>query len=377
MPVSGYLDLRDEGYGFLRTQGYVSSQADVYVSISQVRRFSLRKGDWLEGASRPAAATEKYPALLRIDTVAGLSPDDARSRPSFDQLTPVTPNEPIHLARDDDPSALDVRLIDLFAPLARGQRALLAGAPRTGKTSVLVDVITSLETAHPELDVLVLVVDERPEEVTELRRAIRSDVIATTFDRPAEEHVQVAELVIERAKRLVEGGANVVVVADGLTRLARAYNLVPSGSSRVLPGGIDAGAVQRPLGLFAAGRNIEDGGSLTLLATAMVETGSRLDEVVYEELTSAANMQVRLDRGLARRNVRPAIDIEASWSRNEDRLLDGDTLERVRTLRLGTEESPGSSSEDLLERLGKTKSNREFLAEVASQRADSGRPAGA
>jgi len=367
LPVSGYLDLRDEGYGFLRTQGYVASQADVYVSISQVRRFSLRKGDWLEGASRPAAATEKYPALLRIDTVGGLSPDDARSRRSFDDLVAVPPTERIPLERDEDPTATDVRLIDLFAPLARGQRAILAGPPRSGKTGVLVDIITSLEAAHSELQLLVLVVDERPEEVTELRRAIRSDVVATTFDRPAEEHVQVAELVIERAKRMVEGGADVVIVADGLTRLARAYNLVPSGSSRVLPGGIDAGAVQRPLGLFAAGRNIEDGGSLTLLATALVDTGSRLDEVVYEEMTAAANMQVRLDRELVRRNVRPAIDIEGSWSRNDDRLLDSGTLERVRTLRLRVEDGPTSAVEDLLERLGKTKSNQEFLTEVASE----------
>jgi transcription termination factor Rho len=361
--VQGYLDLREEGYGFLRTQGYLASQNDVYVSISQVRRFSLRKGDWVEGAARPAAATEKYPALLRIDTVSGTSPEDARSRVSFDELTPVMPDQLIALARDDDPTALTVRLIDLLSPLGRGQRALVAGPPRSGKSALLVDVLRSIEANHPDLEVVVLVVDERPEEVTELRRAVRSEVIATTFDRPAEEHIQVAELVIERAKRQVEAGHDVVVVADGLTRLARAYNLVPSGSGRVLPGGIDGGALHHPLELFAAGRKIEGGGSLTVLATALVETGSRLDEVIHEELAAAANMQVRLDRALARRHVEPALDVEATWTRHEDRLLDADTLSRLWALRRAFDAPDGF--EALLERVGATKSNHELLAEVS------------
>jgi transcription termination factor Rho len=366
--VAGYLDLRDEGYGFLRVQGYAASASDVYVSISQVRRFSLRKGDWLEGTARPAAATEKYPALLRIDTVSGATPDEARTRPRFEDLVPVSPDQLIPLAVGES-APLDLRVIDLLAPLGRGQRGLITGPPRSGKSVVLTDLVNALGSGHPDLELLVVVIDERPEEVTELRRAVAAEVIATTFDRPADEHIQVAELVAERAKRLVEMGKDVVVVLDGLTRLARAYNLVPTGTGRVLPGGIDAGALHHPKRFFAAARNIEGGGSLTMLATALVETGSRTDEVIYEELNGTANMELRLDGQLAARRVFPAVDLRRSSTRQEERLLTEGTLEQVRTLRRvidpTTAEDTRVGVESFLERLGATKTNDVFLTETA------------
>jgi transcription termination factor Rho len=366
--VAGYLDLRDEGYGFMRTQGYAASAADVYVSISQVRRFSLRKGDWLEGTARPAAATEKYPALLRIDTVSGATPEEARTRPRFEDLVPVSPDQVIPLAVGES-APLDLRVIDLLAPLGRGQRGLITGPPRSGKSVVLTDLVNALGSAHPDLELLVVVIDERPEEVTELRRAVAAEVIATTFDRPADDHIQVAELVAERAKRLVEMGKDVVVILDGLTRLARAYNLVPTGTGRVLPGGIDAGALHHPKRFFAAARNIEGGGSLTMLATALVETGSRTDEVIYEELNGTANMELRLDGQLAARRVFPAVDLRRSSTRQEERLLTEATLEQVRTLRRVIDPTSAEDTrlgvESFLERLAATKTNDVFLTETA------------
>jgi transcription termination factor Rho len=366
--VAGYLDLRDEGYGFLRTQGYAASAADVYVSISQVRRFSLRKGDWLEGTARPAAVTEKYPALLRIDKVSGTTPDEARTRPRFEDLVPVSPDQLIPLAVGES-APLDLRVIDLLAPIGRGQRGLITGPPRSGKSVVLTDLVKALASGHPDLDLLVVVIDERPEEVTEIRRAVAAEVIATTFDRPADEHIQVAELVAERAKRLVEMGKDVVVVIDGLTRLARAYNLVPTGTGRVLPGGIDAGALHHPKRFFAAARNIEGGGSLTMLATALVETGSRTDEVIYEELNGTANMELRLDGQLAARRVFPAIDLRRSSTRQEERLLTEGTLRQVRTLRRvidpPTADDTRAGVESFLERLAASKTNDVFLTETA------------
>jgi transcription termination factor Rho len=366
--VAGYLDLRDEGYGFLRTQGYAPSAADVYVSISQVRRFALRKGDRLEGTARPAAATEKYPALLRIDTISGMTPDDARGRTRFEDGVPVSPDEMIALATEPG-APVALRLIDLLAPIGKGQRALLTGPPKSGKTTILTQVIAAIEDGHPDLDLFVVVVDERPEDVTELSRAVRTEVIATTFDRPADEHIGVAELVVERAKRLVEAGHDVVVVLDGLTRLARAYNLAPSGTGRVLPGGIEAGALHHPKRFFAAARNIEGGGSLTMLATALVETGSRTDDVIYEELDGTANMELRLSGRLAGRRIYPAIDVSRSATRHEERLFDSDTLEKVWLLRRAYDPDgvggAEASVEAFLERIVATKTNQEFLTETA------------
>ena len=370
IPVHGYLDMRDEGYGFLRTDGFLSGPGDVYVSISQVRRFALRKGDYLEGAARPAGGNEKYPALLRIDTVSGLTPDEARERPRFDSLTPLFPDTKLRLEIPGDPSNVTARIVDLISPIGKGQRGLIVSPPKAGKTTILKQIAHSIETNNPDVHLMVLLVDERPEEVTDMRRSVKGEVVASTFDRPAEEHTQVAELAIERAKRMVEMGRDVVIVLDGITRLARAYNLAQPATGRIMSGGIDTGALYPPKKFFGAARNIEEGGSLTILATALVETGSRMDEVIFEEFKGTGNMELRLDRRLAERRIYPAIDVNGSSTRHEELLFDRSQLQQVWKLRrvlnaLASEGSSAPGLELLLDRLKTTKTNDEFLAEVA------------
>ncbi|MFM8971103.1 MAG: transcription termination factor Rho, partial [Actinomycetota bacterium] len=279
--ISGLLDLRDEGYGFLRASGYLPGRNDAYVSASQVRRFALRKGDFVQGATRPAASNEKYPALLRVDTVNGMTPDEARLRPRFEALTPLFPDEKLRLELTEDPREMTGRIVDLLSPIGKGQRGLIVSPPKAGKTTILKQLVYSIERNNPEVHLIVLLVDERPEEVTDMRRhVLRGEVVASTFDRPSDEHTHVAEVAIERAKRLVELGKDVVIVLDGITRLARAYNLAAPASGRILSGGVDSSALYPPKRFFGAARNVEEGGSLTIVATALIDTGSRMDEVI-------------------------------------------------------------------------------------------------
>ncbi len=366
IPVQGLLDLRPEGYGFLRGDGYLPAQKDVYVSASQVRRFALRKGDFVTGTSRPQASNEKYPALLRVDDINGLTPDDARARPRFEDLTPLFPDDKLHLEVGSDPQEITGRIIDLIAPIGKGQRGLVVSPPKAGKTTILKQLVYAIERNNPEVHLMVLLVDERPEEVTDMKRHVqRGEVVASTFDRPADEHTQVAELAIERAKRLVEHGKDVVVVLDGITRLARAYNLAAPTSGRIMSGGVDSTALYPPKKFFGAARNVEEGGSLTIIATALIETGSRMDEVIFEEFKGTGNMELRLDRHLAERRIYPAIDVAASSTRHEELLFDRHQLQQVWKLRrvLNALED-GKGVELLLEKIRTTKDNNEFLREI-------------
>ncbi len=368
--VMGLLDLRDEGFGFLRTNGFLPSPKDVYVSISQVRRFALRKGDYVEGTSRPAASSEKYPALLRIDSVSGLSPDEARQRPRFEDLTPLFPDARFDLEVPGDPANMTARIVDLLSPVGKGQRGLIVSPPKAGKTTVLKQIAHSVEANHPEVHLMVLLVDERPEEVTDMKRSVKGEVVASTFDRPSDEHTMVSELAIERAKRLVEQGTDVVIILDGITRMARAYNLAQPATGRIMSGGVDSGALYPPKKFFGSARNIEEGGSLTILATALVETGSRMDEVIFEEFKGTGNMELRLDRKLSERRIYPAIDVNASSTRHEELLFDRSQLQQVWKLRrvlnaLGNEGSAAAGLELLMDKIKTTKSNEEFLADIA------------
>ena len=369
--LEGLLELREEGYGFLRTTSYLAGPRDVYVSASQVRRFALRKGDFIHGFSRPQASNEKYPALLRVDHINGRSPDDARDRPRFEDLTPLFPDERLRLELPDNPLEATGRIVDLISPIGKGQRGLIVSPPKAGKTTILKQLVYSIERNNPEVHLIVLLVDERPEEVTDMRRhVLRGEVVSSTFDRPAEEHTMVAELAIERAKRLVELGTDVVVVLDGITRLARAYNLAAPTSGRILSGGVDSTALYPPKRFFGAARNIEEGGSLTIVATALIETGSRMDEVIFEEFKGTGNMELRLDRRLAERRIYPAIDVDQSSTRHEELLFERDQLNQVWKLRrvlnaLDGDGASGKGLELLLDKLRTTKSNDQFLSEVA------------
>jgi transcription termination factor Rho len=365
--VQGLLDLRDEGYGFLRAGGYLPGPKDVYVSASQVRRFALRKGDYVRGTSRPQASNEKYPALLRVDEINGMTPDDARNRPKFEDLTPLFPDSKLRLELPEDPHEMTGRIVDLISPIGKGQRGLIVSPPKAGKTTILKQLVYAVERNNPEVHLMVLLVDERPEEVTDMRRhVVRGEVVASTFDRPADEHTQVAELAIERAKRLVEMGTDVVIVLDGITRLARAYNLAAPTSGRIMSGGVDSTALYPPKKFFGAARNIEEGGSLTIIATALIETGSRMDEVIFEEFKGTGNMELRLDRRLSERRIYPSIDVEASSTRHEELLFDRQQLQQVWKLRrvLNALEE-GKGLELLIDKIRTTKSNDEFLAEIA------------
>jgi len=368
--VSGVLDLRDEGYGFIRVSGYLPTRDDVYVSVKQTRQFSLRRGDVIVGTSRPAARNEKNPALLRIDTVNGGAPDSARDRRRFDDLTPLFPDEQLTLSSRDEPYNMTSRIIDLLAPIGKGQRGLIVAPPKAGKTTVMKQIAKSISENNPDVHLMVLLVDERPEEVTDMRRSVNGEVVASTFDRPAEEHASVAELVLERAKRLVEEGRDVVIILDGITRLARAYNLAAPATGRVMSGGIDTGALYPPKKFFGAARNLEEGGSLTIIASALVETGSKMDDVIFEEFKGTGNMELRLDRRLAERRLYPAINVDASSTRHEELLYDAKQLKQVHKLRrvlagLAEGGSAGPGLEMLIDRLGTFRTNDEFLAEVA------------
>ncbi len=368
--VRGMLDLRDEGYGFLRCEGYLPSSKDVYVSISQARKFALRRGDYVEGACRPASNNEKYPALLRIDTVSGLDPEEARSRPRFEDLTPLFPDSRLNLEMPGDKENLTTRIVDLISPIGKGQRGMIVSPPKAGKTTVMKQIAHSIEANNPDVHLMVLLVDERPEEVTDMRRSVKGEVVASTFDRPADEHTQVAELAIERAKRLVEMGKDVVIILDGITRLARAYNLAAPATGRIMSGGVDSGALYPPKKFFGAARNVEEGGSLTILASALVETGSKMDEVIFEEFKGTGNMELRLDRRLAERRLYPAIDVNASSTRHEELLFDRGQLQQVWKLRrvlnaLASDGKDAAGLELLMDKIRTTASNDEFLAEIA------------
>ena len=373
--VEGHLDLRSDGYGFLRVEGGIPSRDDCYVPVKMVREFGLRSGDHLRGSSRPAARNEKNPALLTVDAVNERDPEEARNRPHFDELTPIFPDEPLKLERATTPADLTARVIDIVAPIGKGQRGLIVAPPKAGKTTVIKEIVRSIETNNPEVRLIVVLLDERPEEVTDMKRWLKNgEVVASTFDRPSDEHTVVAEMVIERARRMVESGDDVCIVMDGITRLARAYNLSGRFSGRTMSGGVDAGALYPAKKIFGSARNLEEGGSLTILATALVETGSRMDEVIFEEFKGTGNMELRLDRGASERRLFPAVDIAASSTRHDELLMDmkhhGATTKLRRVLdAVGTDgDKTAAALELLLDRVGSTKTNAEFLTEVAKSR---------
>jgi transcription termination factor Rho len=381
LDIEGLLDLRDEGYGFLRVKGSLPSKDDVYVSVKQARQFGLRKGDHIKGGSRPALRNEKNPALLRIDLVNGKDPDEARRRRRFEDLTPLFPDEKLALETTDDGSDMTARIVDLLSPIGKGQRGLIVSPPKAGKTTIMKQIARSIEANNPEVKLMVLLVDERPEEVTDMRRWLKSpnsEVVASTFDRPSEEHAQVAELTIERAKRLVEDGKDVCIILDGITRLARAYNLAAPATGRIMSGGVDSGALYPPKKFFGAARNIEEGGSLTILATALIETGSKMDEVIFEEFKGTGNMELRLDRRLSERRIYPAIDVDASSTRHEELLFPRGQLNLVWALRRvlsglsSTDGGNAAALELLIDRMKTFRTNEEFLAEVAKNRLAAG-----
>ena len=356
----GILDIMAEGFGFLRGNRMLPSPEDVYVSQSQIRRFALRSGDRIWGQIRPPKESERYYSLLRVEKINDQDPETARKRPFFDQLTPIFPNEQIKL--ETEPNLLHTRLVDLIAPIGRGQRGLIVSPPKAGKTMLLKAIANGITTNYPDIILMVLLIGERPEEVTDMRRSVRGEVISSTFDEPVENHTKVAEMTLERAKRLVEIGHDVVILMDSITRLARAYNVAMPPSGRTLSGGIDPVALYPPKRFFGAARNIENGGSLTIIATCLIDTGSRMDDVIYEEFKGTGNMELHLDRKLAEKRIFPAIDIQRSATRREDLLLSPDTLRQVWTLRrmvsmLGENEG----TELMLTRMAKTKSNAEFL----------------
>jgi transcription termination factor Rho len=381
LEVEGLLDLRDEGYGFLRVKGSLPSKDDVYVSVKQARQFGLRKGDHIKGGSRPALRNEKNPALLRIDLVNGKDPEEARKRRRFEDLTPLFPDEKLALETTEDGSNMTARIVDLLSPIGKGQRGLIVSPPKAGKTTIMKQIARSIEANNPEVKLFVLLVDERPEEVTDMRRWLRSPnsaVVASTFDRPSEEHAQVAELTIERAKRLVEEGEDVCIILDGITRLARAYNLAAPATGRIMSGGVDSGALYPPKKFFGAARNIEEGGSLTILATALIETGSKMDEVIFEEFKGTGNMELRLDRRLSERRIYPAIDVDASSTRHEELLFPRGQLNLVWALRRvlsglsSTDGGNAAALELLIDRMKTFRTNEEFLSEVAKNRLAAG-----
>ena len=370
--VAGFLDLRDEGYGFLRVNGYLPSRDDAYISVKQTKQYGLRKGDHLTGFVRPATRQEKNPALLSISTVNDGDPELLRNRPRFEDLTPLFPDKKLKLEHASDATNMTARIVDLVSPIGKGQRGLIVSPPKAGKTTIMKTIATSIERNNPEVKLIVLLIDERPEEVTDMRRTVKGEVLASTFDRPSEEHTQLAEMCIERAKRLVEGGADVVIILDGITRLSRAYNLAAPATGRVMSGGIDAGALYPPKKFFGAARNIEEGGSLTILATALVETNSRMDDAIFEEFKGTGNMELRLDRKVAERRVFPAIDVDASSTRHEELLFDRRQLQQVWKLRrvlsgLAEGGSGTAGLELLIDRLKTFRTNDEFLAEIAKQ----------
>jgi transcription termination factor Rho len=362
---SGILDLLPDGYGFMRTSGYAPGSEDVYVSVSQVRKASLRKGDVIGGKVRRPRDNEKYLALLEVETVNGMDPETARDRSNFDKLTPLFPDERFRL--ESGPLAVAERIIDMIAPIGKGQRGMLVAPPKAGKTTILKQVANGIITSNPEVHLIVLLVDERPEEVTDWQRTVTAaEVVFSTFDKPTEQHIQVTELVLERAKRLAESKQDVVIILDSLTRLARAYNLAMPASGKILSGGIDASALYPPRRFFGAARNIEEGGSLSIIASALVETGSRMDEGIFEEFKATGNMELRLDRQLAEKRLFPAINVDASGTRKEELLLPPEELALVIKLRRVLHAlEPAAALELLTDKIRATKSNEQFLKEIA------------
>jgi transcription termination factor Rho len=361
----GVLEMLPDGYGFLRAPdyNYLPGPDDIYVSPSQIRRFDLQTGDTVSGQIRTPKEGERYFALVKVDAINFEPPDHGRRRVFFENLTPLYPENRITLETAGD--NYSARVMDLMTPLGKGQRGLIVAPPRTGKTMLLQNLANSITTNHPEVYLIVLLIDERPEEVTDMQRSVRGEVVSSTFDEAAQRHVQVAEMVIEKSKRLVEYGKDVVILLDSITRLARAYNTIVPTSGRVLTGGVDSNALQRPKRFFGAARNIESGGSLTIVATALVETGSRMDDVIFEEFKGTGNMEIHLDRKLADRRVFPAIDMQKSGTRKEELLLPKDELSRIWVLRkVLTSLSPSESMDLMLSRMSKTKDNAEFLGSM-------------
>lgn len=359
----GVLEMMPDGYGFLRSSDYqyLSSPDDIYVSPSQIKLFGLRTGDTVRGTVRPPKEGEKYFALLKVDTLNGRSPEEVRDRVQFDYLTPLFPQERFKLS-DRNSNNMTLRMIDLFAPIGKGQRGMIVAQPKTGKTTILKEIANGIASNHPEAYLIVLLIDERPEEVTDMERSVRAEVIASTFDEPADKHVKIANMVLQKSKRLVECGHDVVIVLDSITRLARAYNTVAPASGKVLSGGVEANALQKPKQFFGAARKIENGGSLTIIATALIDTGSRMDEVIFEEFKGTGNMELQLDRRLANKRIYPAIDVVASSTRRDDLLLERDVMQRMWVLRkhLGDMNAEESMT-FLLQQMKGTKSNEEFL----------------
>lgn len=364
----GILEIMTDGYGFLRMENYLPSPMDIYVSPSQIRRFNLKTGDWLEGNIRIPKENEKFSALLYVKSVNGDNPNLVAKRPSFENLTPIFPNQ--RLTLETEKNDFSTRLIDLISPIGKGQRGMIVAPPKAGKTVLLKKIANSILTNHPETHLIVLLIDERPEEVTDMQRSIEGDnveVIYSTFDEQPEHHKRVAEMVLERAKRLVEQQKDVMILLDSITRLARAYNLIIPPSGRTLSGGLDPAALYMPKKFFGAARNIEEGGSLTILSTALVDTGSKMDEVIFEEFKGTGNMELVLDRKLSEKRIFPAIDINKSGTRREDKLLSSDELEAIYTIRKAMSHLPTSEvTENVLEMLLKTKSNKEFIKKVQS-----------
>jgi len=363
----GVLEILPEGYGFLRSQdwNYLYGPDDIYVSPSQIKRFDLRTGDTVAGQVRPPKEGERYLALLKVETINGTDPDTARQRITFDNLRPRYPD--VRLRLESSNEDLSMRVVDLIAPIGKGQRGLIVAPPRAGKTILMQKMANAIAENHPEVTLIVLLIDERPEEVTDMQEQVKSaEVISSTFDEPADRHVQVADMVIEKAKRLVEHGRDVVILLDSITRLARAHNVIVPHSGKILSGGVDAHALHKPKHFFGAARNIDEGGSLTIIATALVETGSRMDEVIFEEFKGTGNMELVLDRKIADRRVYPAIDIGRSGTRKEELLLDQAELNRVYLLRNFLSDMPSTEAiEFLLQRMARTKNNREFFTSMA------------
>ncbi len=363
--LTGLLDILPEGYGFLRTSGYLPGPEDIYVSLSQVRRFALRKGDTVTGKVRRPKDSEKYFALLEIETVCGMDVEAARARANFDKLTPLFPDERFRL--ENGPLEVAQRIIDMIAPIGKGQRGMVVSPPKAGKTTILKQIANGILASSPETHVIVLLVDERPEEVTDWQRTVQAaEVVYSTFDKPADQHIQITELVLERARRLAEMGQDVAILLDNITRLARAYNLAAPASGKILSGGVDSTALYPPKRFFGAARNLEEGGSLTIIANALVETGSRMDEVIFEEFKGTGNMELRLDRSLAEKRLFPAINVDASSTRKEELLMPVEELALVVKLRRVLHAlEPGAALELLTDKIRATKSNEQFLKEIA------------
>jgi transcription termination factor Rho len=365
--TEGVLEMMSEGYGFLRSSdyNYLSSPDDVYVSQSQIRLFGLKTGDTVLGSVRPPKEGEKYFPLIKVDKINGLDPKVVRDRVSFEHLTPLFPQEKFNLA--DKQSTISTRIMDLFSPIGKGQRGMIVSQPKTGKTMLLKDIANAIAANHPEVYQLILLIDERPEEVTDMQRNVDGEVVASTFDEPADRHVKVANIVLEKAKRLVECGHDVVILLDSITRLARAYNTVQPASGKILSGGVDANALHKPKRFFGAARNIENGGSLSIIATALTETGSKMDEVIFEEFKGTGNMELQLDRRIANRRIFPAIDLVSSSTRRDDLLLDENTIKRMWIMRKYLADmNPVEAMEFINDRFQRTQSNEEFLISMNS-----------